>query len=89
MNDPQHPIKTSSVSISGMHLHYFLHETDLQSQNRKSYSIQIRKESFHDREEAWAYDITSLHSRAVEIFRLIVGGTVTPCTLTDILEDLL
>lgn len=52
MNDPQHPIKTCSVSISGMHLHYFLHETDLQSQNRKSYSIQIRKESFADSEEA-------------------------------------
>ncbi|MBQ2727081.1 MAG: hypothetical protein IJF78_15360 [Clostridia bacterium] len=89
MNDPQHPIKTSSVSICGMHLHYFLYETELPSQNRKSYSIQIRKESFDDSEEAWAYDITSLHPRAVEIYRLIVSGTVTPCTLTDILEDLL
>ncbi len=34
-------------------------------------------------------NITADTKKATELFHLIVEGTVTPCTLTDVLEDLL
>ena len=87
MNDPHHQIKSCSVSIYGMHLDYILHETS--ENNRPVYSITIRKETAGSTEEACAYDITSIRRRALELFHLVVSGTVTPCTLCDIMEDFL
>ena len=40
-------------------------------------------------EEAFVYDVTRLRKRALSLFRVISEGLVTPCTLTDVLEDLL
>ncbi len=89
MNDPQHQIKSCSVSIYGMRLDYILHETEITEEERKSYSISVQKQTPSSREEAFAPDVSSIRSFAVGLFDRIVAGTVTPCTLTDILEDLL
>lgn len=88
MNDPHHQIRSCSVNIYGMHLDYILHETAAEDK-RPVYSITIRKETASGTEETCAYDISSIRRRAVELFHLVVSGTVTPCTLTDIIEDLL
>lgn len=89
MNDPQHQIKSCSVSIYGMRLDYILSETELPEEDRKSYSISIRKQTPSLREEAFAPDVSSIRNYAVGLFDKIVTGIVTPCTLMDILEDLL
>jgi len=89
MSDPQHQIRSCSVSIYGMRLDYILHETRIQEENRKSYSISVHKKTPASFEEVCAHDISSIRSRAVELFEMIVIGTVTPCTLFEILEDML
>jgi len=89
MNDPQHQIKSCSVSIYGMRLDYILHETEIPTEKRKSYSISVHKQTSSAVEEACAADISSIRSVAVDLFDLIAAGTVTPCTLLDIVEDLL
>ena len=40
-------------------------------------------------DSSFAYDVTDEKGKALEIFELLVNETVTPCTLTDILEDIL
>ena len=89
MNDPQHQIKSCSVSIYGMRLDYILCETELPEEDRKSYSIQIRKQTPSQKEEAFAPDVSSIRNFAVGLFDKLVTGIVTPCTMLDILEDLL
>jgi len=41
------------------------------------------------REEYLVHDITDDRDKAEEFYYKILSGTVTPCTLTDILSDLL
>lgn len=89
MNDPQHQIRSCSVSVYGMRLDYILHETRIHEEERKSYSISVHKQTPASCEDAFAPDISSIRSRAVDLFNLIVSGTVTPCTLLEVLEDLL
>ena len=89
MNDPQHQIRSCSVRIYGMHLDYTLHETRIDNECRNSYSISIRKETASASERVCARDVSSIRSRAVDLFEQIVSGTVTPCTLFEVLEDLL
>lgn len=89
MNDPQHQIRSCSVSIYGMRLDYILHETRIAEEKRNSYSISIQKYADASREYVVAPDVSSIRSRAVDLFNRVVSGTVTPCTLLDVIEDLL
>ena len=83
-----HQIRSCSVNTYGMHLDYILHETE-STHKLPVYSITVRKETASGTEEACAYDISSIRNRAVEMFHLVVRGKVTPCTLTDVIEDML
>ncbi|MBQ7500944.1 MAG: hypothetical protein IJT91_08625 [Clostridia bacterium] len=40
-------------------------------------------------DSSFAFDITDEKEKAFELFELLVNETVTPCTLNDVLEDIL
>ncbi len=52
-----------------------------------SVTVSAIKGTYSD--EKNAYDITRNKRRAGKIFDLLVRNTVTPCTLIDVLEDIL
>lgn len=52
-----------------------------------SVTVTIRKGSYID--EKTAFDITRNRQKALWIFDMLWKNNVTPCTLTEVLEDLL
>lgn len=52
-----------------------------------SVTVSVKKGTYSDEASAW--DITRDRVRAEELFDLLVRNTVTPCTLRDILSDIL
>ena len=42
-----------------------------------------------DYESVFVFDVTRIRERALEIARLMCENTVTPCTVYDILDDIL
>ena len=53
------------------------------------YGISVTLTTGHSEERVEIFDVTRDAYRALMLFESIVIGTVTPCTLTDVLEDLL
>ena len=82
-------IKEHNIKTDDMTLHYTLYHKILADEGRSSYSVSVSVTCGGENESAYAIDITSLHDCAVAIFDAVCTGTVTPCTLYDILEDML
>lgn len=78
-------IRQHNIAPDGLKLQYSLYEAHLASEDRLSYSIVVSS----DDDSACADDITSLRETAVHIFEAVSNGEVTPCTLFDVLEDIL
>lgn len=82
-------IKEKSIEIEEMKLTYTLFRSLRKSSGRFVYSLSVKLLSSGTSESSFVYDITRTRSRADELFTIICEGTVTPCTLSDILEDIL
>lgn len=82
-------IKEKSIEIEEMKLTYTLFRSLRKSSGRFVYSLSVQLSSNGKSESSFVYDITRTRSRADELFTIICEGTVTPCTLSDILEDIL
>lgn len=82
-------IKEKSIKVDEMLLTYRLFRSLRRSSGRFVYSISVQLSSNGKSESSFVYDITRTRSRADELFTIICNGTVTPCTMSDILEDIL
>ncbi len=80
-------VRTASAEAGGYRLRYSLFRTG--SGTRAVYSLSVLLESSDGDERADIPDLTRDLSEANRLFDLVSGGRVTPCTLRDVLEDLL
>jgi len=80
---------TGTAEREGYTMTYVLTETTAQGDFGSFFSItvSIRKNGYFD--TASAYDITRIRNKALDLFHLLMENAVTPCTLTDVLTDLL
>ena len=83
-------LSTHSMSfLSDAVLYYELIE-EVPAPGRVAYAILSRIQYCDgNRSECLVRDITSDKTLAEEFYYKIISGTVTPCTLTDVLSDLL
>ena len=88
-DDPGSVIRAQKADADRYHLSYTLYRTDFTVGGGHAYSLAVTVESASGRETAFAGDITRKRSRALKLFALISRGLVTPCTLFDVLEDML
>ncbi len=72
-----------------LYLKYTLFKSTSRTNGRQIFSIEISISSESETESAFAHDITSIPSRALEIYEALYCGTVTPCTINDVLENIL
>ena len=82
-------IKEHTVITDGIELYYTLYCMLLTDENRTCYSVSVTVTCGSESESAYAFDITGIRDCAESIFDTVCAGTVTPCTLYDILEDML
>ncbi len=87
--DGGEPIFTSEKSLCGFNLQYVLYRRYLEEAERNAYSIAVIKSDNGETEAAFAYDISSIQRRAKELTLAVIRHDVTPCTLLDVLENLL
>lgn len=78
-------IKQQEICIGDLKLKYELYETYLADEKRYSYSISVTS----DDETVCAPDVTSLRGTALQLLDTVSLGEVTPCTLYDVLENIL
>ena len=56
----------------------------------KVYSLLVIKtDDTYENESVFVYDIARTEDRALEIARIMCSNTVTPCTVTEVLDDIL
>ena len=82
------PIRVRSAEIPGYRLLYGLYETPMKSGER-SYSVTVAITDGRECMAASAPDLTRSKEEAHRLFSLLSAGTVTPCALADVLEELL
>lgn len=75
------------ANISGVSVTYTLFENAEPSSSQFIYSIRLDTVSDHGTESVIACDICRNRSKAEDLFCLLADGTVTSCTLFEILED--
>lgn len=78
-------IRQHDITLGELKLHYSLYEAWLENEGRYSYAIAVTS----DDDTVCADDVTSLRETALRLFDTVSLGEVTPCTLFDILEDIL
>lgn len=78
-------IKQYDICIGDLKLEYKLYEAWLDAEQRSSYSISVTTDS----DSIFAHDVTSMRHTALRLLDTVRLGEVTPCTLLDVLEDLL
>lgn len=76
------------AEIPGYRLVYTLYRTKLK-RGRAAFSVSVTISSGEETVRATASDLTRSQEKAEEIFRTLADGSVTPCALTDVLEELL
>lgn len=81
-------IMSECASIDSLCLEYRLLSSKAAS-GRDIYSVEIVSELNGTVDYKFAFDITSSFDRSKEIFTLLFKNTVTPCTLFDVLENIL
>lgn len=82
------------ICQQGIHLQYQVIETDdpiiCDSCWKKVYSILVIKSvSFDEREIAFVYDVSRNRRTAERIAEVLKENTVTPCTVKEILDDIM
>ena len=82
-------IKHQKKSVKGIFLEYSLLKTKCTLCGDVIYSLRIESTQNGVTDYKLAFDISRDRSTATCIFNSIVSGKVTPCTLFDILEDIL
>ena len=80
-------VRTASAEAGEFRLRYSLFRTG--SGARAVYSLSVLLEAPEGDEGAEILDLTRDPFEANRLFDLVSGGGVTPCTLRDVLEDLL
>ena len=80
-------IAIRDAAAAGYRLSYRLEEILLR--RGKSYDIAVRIESEEGAEAKTIHDVSRDRTEAERLFRAVADGLVTPCTLRDVLEDLL
>jgi|GEM_PF-2068219 len=76
-------------SLPGMSLVYALYGTRLKGLKDVSYSVTVSVTGAYGSETAAVSDLTRSREEADRIFALLADGTVTPCALKDVLEEIL
>ena len=82
-------IKEHEIQTDRICLQYILYHRFSKDEERESYSIEISSFFENEKETAFAHDISSLRETAEEIFNTLCISLVTPCSLYDVLEELL
>ena len=76
-------------SLPGMSLVYALYGTRMKGLKDVSYSVTVSVTGAYGSETAAVSDLTRSREEADRIFALLADGTVTPCALKDVLEEIL
>ena len=85
----QHKLCTKTIDLPQLgRITYILLEDSLPCGERY-YSITIQLDGSRRRESRTVQDITGDRELALHLFWMLCRGTVTPCTLTEVLSDLL
>lgn len=74
---------------SGLRIEYSLYETKFKVHGRRIYSICITSKYNNIIESVFTSDISRFKPQAIYIFKTLCKNTVTPCTLNDVLENIL
>ena len=82
------PVRVLRAKTAGYRLLYALYESK-RSGGGCSYSVTVTITDGRNCETAAASDLTRSPEEAVRLFMLLFRGTVTPCALADVLEELL
>ena len=87
-------IETAKDDITGICLQYIVLATrDMCAADPELstvYSlIVIKTEGQYDREALFVYDISRCYDRAVQIARVMSENIVTPCSVREVLDDIL
>lgn len=82
-------VKHMSLDCEDYSLEYDLLKSVFKVRGRYLYSISVSISDGVVSETKLAHDITRLRRRALEIFDIFTRNTVTPCTLFEILSDIL
>ena len=82
-------VREQLIAVEGFRLTYTLYRSKFKIDGRRIFSVKITLADEVGAYDAFACDITRNRSRAFQIYNLLCKGTVTPCTLNDILEDIL
>lgn len=82
-------IREKDICIGELFLRFSLYKEWLTDENRHAYSLFVTSVLEQDIDTVCAYDISSQQETAVQIFDTVYREQVTPCTLFDVLEELL
>ena len=82
-------VREKELLIDNLKLTYTLYSNSIRSGDENVYSIEVNCISNIGNDSAFIFDITRTKTRADEIFRIISENSVTPCTLTEVLEEIL
>ena len=89
LKDRGEAIKSHSIKTDEIELHYELYRGVLTAENRSCFSVAVNCIFNGENDTSFAYDISSLRDSAESVFDQLCSGMVTPCTLFDVLENLL
>lgn len=82
-------VKHQKKTAEGLYLEYSLLRTSNMISGDNIYSVRIDMTQGKVTEYKIAFDISRRLYKAKSIFNILVRNTVTPCTLFDVLEDIL
>ena len=85
----QEIISEKETNTDNLRLTYTLFQSKHKRSGRHIYSVGISVSDGDCVDSNFVYDITRLKTKAESIFKLLYENTVTPCTLNDVLEDIL
>ena len=87
--EPKKCIRKETRKADGYTIDYILWESRGSGEFGTIYSVTVSSTKDSCSHEKTAYDITRNRVRALSLFDLLVRNTVTPCTILDVLEDIL
>ena len=82
-------IAVRETHMDGVHITYTLFESVGQIDGMHIYSIRLETRSKYGAEDASAYDVSRNRGNAMQLLEALADGSVTSCTLYDVLEELL
>lgn len=82
-------IKENDICIGELSLHFSLYECWMKNEQRHAYTLSVTSVLNQDIETVCAHDVSSQRDTAVQIYDTVCRELVTPCTLFDVLEELL